>query len=214
MKFFRNRILVVFAIFSLLIYEFTPSFIFAQQRGRPRVGFIGFKFDGVSEKTKREITNGILYLLAKKPSIEIVSPEEAVKLVGSDKINSVLSYPAENDVIILSHMLGVDYLFFGSFVNQGKDTNDVFLVGRFECYDKLNSRFHTVDITWRYDNIDEGVKKIDRDFIRKILPRGASIMTSLFFIIVLGLIIIGTYTLIWGLSGTPESDSGVPPTTQ
>lgn len=183
-------------------------------RDKVRVGFIGFKFEGVGKKAQREITNSVLYLLAQKPSVELVSPEEAISIVGSEKINAVLSLPSENEVVILSHMLGVDYLFFGNFVNQGSDTNNVALYGTFECFDRPKRRFHTVEITWTYENINEEVKRIDKEFISKVLPGGRSALTNLFFIIVLGLIVIGTYTLVWGLSAGETQDTGTPPVAQ
>ncbi|CUS78780.1 hypothetical protein JGI14_11282 [Candidatus Kryptonium thompsonii] len=212
MRIFRKKSLVVFVILALLVYDFYPSLAYAQKE-KVKVGFIGFKFEGVGVKVQRDITNSVLYLLAGKPSVEIVSPEEAVSIVGSEKINSVLSLPSENDVVILSHMLGVDYLFFGNFVNQGKDTNDVVLYGTFECFDRPKRRFHTVEITWRYEDIDSEVKKIDKEFISKVLPKSGGVFTSLFFIIVLGLVIIGTYTLVWGLGGESQ-EAGAPPVAQ
>lgn len=212
MRIFRKKSLIVFVILALIVYDFYPSLVYAQ-RDKVRVGFIGFKFEGVGLKAQRDITNSVLYLLAGKSSVEIVSPEEAVSIVGREKINSVLSLPTENEVIILSHMLGVDYLFFGNFVNQGKDTNDVILYGTFECFERPKGRFHTVEITWRYDDINNEVKKIDKEFISKVLPKSGSAFTSLFFIIVLGLVIIGTYTLVWGLGGESQ-DSGTPSVAQ
>ncbi|MEN3038662.1 MAG: hypothetical protein ABDI07_05870 [Candidatus Kryptonium sp.] len=197
---------------AFIIYEFYPGVAFA--RDKVRVGFIGFKFEGVGKKAQREITNSVLYLLAQKPSVELVSPEEAISIVGSEKINAILSLPSENEVVILSHMLGVDYLFFGNFVNQGGDTNNVMLYGTFECFDRPKRRFHTVEITWTYENIDEEVKRIDKEFISKVLPGGRSALTNLFFIIVLGLIVIGTYTLVWGLSAGETQDTGTPPVAQ
>lgn len=213
MKLFRKKFLIWFVIFSLVFYQFYPRIALAQ-RDKVRVGFIGFKFEGVGKKAQKDITNSVLYLLAGKPSVDIVSPEEAVSIVGSEKINNVLSLPSENEVVILSHMLGVDYLFFGNFVNQGADTNDVMLVGTFECFDRSKGRFHTVEITWRYENIDEEVKKIDKEFISKVLPKRGSAMPNVFFILVFVLIVFGTYFLIWELGGGASEQAGVPPTTQ
>ncbi|MCX7762944.1 MAG: hypothetical protein RMJ81_08790 [Candidatus Kryptonium sp.] len=212
MKIFRKKSFIIFLILAFIIYEFYPVATFA--RDKVRVGFIGFKFEGVGKKAQREITNSVLYLLAQKPSVELVSPEEAISIVGSEKINAVLSLPSENEVVILSHMLGVDYLFFGNFVNQGSDTNNVALYGTFECFDRPKRRFHTVEITWTYENINEEVKRIDKEFISKVLPGGRSALTNLFFIIVLGLIVIGTYTLVWGLSAGETQDTGTPPVAQ
>ncbi len=212
MKIFRKKYLIVFVILALIIYEFYPSLAYAQ-RDKVRVGFIGFKFEGVEHKVQRDITNSVLYLLAQKPSVEIVSPEEAVSIVGGEKINTVLSLPSESEVVLVSHMLGVDYLFFGNFVNQGSDTSDLVLYGTFECFDRPKRRIHTVEITWRYKDIDSEVKKIDKEFISKVLPKSGGALTNLFFIIVLGLIIIGTYTLVWGLGGESQ-ESGSPPVAQ
>lgn len=213
MKFFRKKFLVAFVILSLVVYDFYPTLVFAQQ-DKVKVGFIGFKFEGVGRKAQRDITNSVLYLLAQKPAVEIVSPEEAVSIIGSEKINAVLSLPTENEVVLLSHMLGVDYLFFGNFVNQGSDTSNVMLYGTFECFDRPKRRFHTVEISWKYENIEEEVKKIDKEFISKVLPSRGSALTNLFFIIVLGLLIVGTYTLVWGLSGNETQDTGSSPITQ
>ncbi|CUT02227.1 hypothetical protein [Candidatus Kryptobacter tengchongensis] len=213
MRFFRKKFVVIFTILSLVVYDFYPTVVFAQ-RDKIKVGFIGFKFEGVGKKVQRDITNNVLYLLARKPSVEIVPPEEAIALVGSEKINAILSLPSENEVVLLSHMLGVDYLFFGNFVNQGNDTNNVMLYGTFECFDRPKRRFHTVEITWTYENIEEEVRKIDKEFVSKVLPSRGSALTNLFFIIVLGLLVIGTYTLVWGLSAGESQDTGSSPVTQ
>lgn len=213
MKFFKRKGLIYFVIVSLIVYEFYPGVVFAQ-REKIRVGFIGFKFEGVGEKVKKDITNSVLYLLAGKRSVDIVSPEEAISIVGSEKINNVLSHPGEEEVALLTTMLGVDYLFFGNFINQGRDTNDVALFGRFECFDRPKRRFHTVEIFWRYENIDEEVKKIDKEFISKVLPKSGSMLPNLFFIIVLLLIVVGTYTLIWELGGGASEEGSQPVTTQ
>ncbi len=213
MRLFRKRFLIWFVVVSVIIYQFYPSVAFAQ-RDKVRVGFIGFKFEGVGKVAQKDITNSVLYLLAGKPSVDIVSPEEAVSIVGREKINSVLSLPSENEVVLLSHALGVDYLFFGNFVNQNADTNNVTLVGTFECFDRPKGRFHTVEITWRYENIDEEVKKIDKEFISKVLPKKGSVMPNVFFILVFALIIFGTYFLIWELGSGASEEVGVPPTTQ
>lgn len=212
MKFFRRKGLICFVIVLFSIYNFYPSVAFAQ-RERVKVGFIGFKIDGVGDGVKRDITNGVLYLLAKKRFVEIVSPDEAILIVGREKIDSVLSYPSENEIMFLTAMLGVDYLFFGRFVNQGVDTNDVNLFGKFECFDRLKRKFHSVEITWRYENIDKEIKEIDKKFISKILP-GGSVMPNLFFIIVLVLITVGTYTLIWELGSGSSGEGSELPTVQ
>ncbi len=212
MKFFRRKSLVCLVIVLFFVYEFYPAIVFAQ-REKIRVGFIGFKIDGVGEKVKKDITNGILYTLAKKRSVEIVSLEEAVLIVGREKIDSILSYPSDNEIMLLTTILGVDYLFFGRFVNQGVDTNDVNLFGKFECFDRLKRKFHTVEITWRYENVDKEIKEIDKKFVSKILP-GGSVMPNLFFIIVLALLAIGTYALIWELGAGSSAEGGEPPTSQ
>jgi len=191
---------------SIILVEIVPQGAYAKGSA-VKVVFLGFRYENVSPEMQNRIEVRILGMLYQKESVQVLSPSQAVQLLGSERVNTVLTTSSTDSLRSVCSSLNADYVITGQLKTLGRDTVRPVLEGQIIRYDKQEDGFRTVDVLRHYDEFDLVLADIQRNLIDTINSGEQTFLQRYMPLIAVGLVVVGGFILLL-TSSTSSSNSG------
>jgi hypothetical protein len=201
-------------IFSISYSQVVPAFG-ANDRKKVQVAFVGIRFEDVPADVQKRVLERVTNVLSSESALRVVSPREAQKKLGAEKIAAVLDKPDSNSFQNLAEELQVDYIFAGDLANRSRDPNRVLLVGELNRFDRATGILNKFELVKYYDNLGVEMVKFREQYVKTIVPTISAKKTVWPWVILASVGVAGliAMTLTTSKSGSEgEPPTGVPET--
>ncbi len=203
----RKTSIAFLLVAAITVFEVTPGY--ANQNERlVKVAFVGVRFENLKTEIQNRIESDILRLMVEEKTLEVLPPQEVVRLVGRDKVMELENNLSKDSLLALAASLQVDYVFAGQLRNESSDTNRTLLAGRIVRVDRPTSLMYTLEVVRYYEEFSQDLVKIKLEFVTTIVPPPQSFFLRHWPVLVLGgIAVAGMIALILGV-GRGASESG------
>ncbi len=192
-------------IYALLFCQLFPDLARADE-SKPDVAFIGIRFKKVSPEIEKLVLNRISAILEQEDEIILTTPEGARKVFGQENINALLARQDPQSISAFAKHNQFDYVIYGTIINESSDSNQVFLSGEINRFDRIHQQIQRHTIAAPLARLDQQLEQFRARYISNLSSGQKSGFKLGPFIILVGLVFASTLLFKAVSSGGPQED--------
>ncbi len=145
-----EKAFILSLIFVFLFTQKSNIFAMIPRQDKVRVIFLGIKFRDVPQKVQDIITWRMNAILESEKKFLLTKPDGAAILYGQKTIKNLLENQDLAQILEFAERYHFDYVYTGELTNEGRDGEDIFLVGELNRFDLTTKTKNTYKVNQSY----------------------------------------------------------------